>query len=321
MSEVRYFSLARHGLLGAFSAIGIKAGDGVLIPGFICRDVLGCIHSIGAIPFFYQVDQAMKPVFLPQDQSIKAVLLVNYFGFPQALSPFTQYGLDHGVALIEDNAHGWLSRDANNVALGSRVAFGITSFRKTIRVPDGAILHINNAGGDTEIEPQLEFLNEPLSFAFRFRSISAHLERSYGIPLLKFNRRVTRILRRVLTGSELPQVLLSETSVPETKGPSTKSMQQFQSTDQSQEILRRRTLYVDVQSALSKTAVTPIFSELPDYVCPYGFAFVSEPSQIENIKKQLRALDVEVISWPDLPSTTTTSTSSFYPNVWFVNFL
>ena len=103
--------------------------------------------------------------------------------------------------MIEDNAHGWLSRDANNVPLGTRVAFGITSFRKTIRVPDGAILHINNVGSDTEIEPQLEFLNEPLSFAFRFRSISAHLERSYGIPLLKFNRRVTRILRRVLTGS------------------------------------------------------------------------------------------------------------------------
>ena len=321
MSEVRYFSLARHGLQSAFSAIGIKPGDGVLIPGFICRDVLGCIHSIGAIPFFYQVDQSMKPVFLPHDESIKAVMFVNYFGFPQTLSPFTQYGLDHGVALIEDNAHGWLSRDADNVPLGTRVAFGITSFRKTIRVPDGAILHINNVISDAVVDSQLEFSNESLSFAYRFRAISARIERSYGIPLLKLNRRITRILRRFLTGSELPQVLLSETTVPETKGPSTKSMDLFNSLDPSQEILRRRRLFIEVQTALSQVAITPIFSELPDYVSPYGFAFISEPSQIEQVKKQIRTLDVEVISWPDLPSTTPTSSSSFYANVWIVNFL
>lgn len=321
MSEVRYFSLARHGLQSAFSSIGIKSGDGVLIPGFICRDVLGCINSIGAIPFFYQVDQSLKPVFLPCDESIKAVMLVNYFGFPQEISPFAQYGLDHGVALIEDNAHGWLSRDANNVPLGTRVAFGITSFRKTIRVPDGAILHINNVINDAVIDPQLEFSNKPLSFAYRFRAISSRIERSYSIPLLKLNRRITRILRRFLTGSELPQVLLSEISVPETKGPSTKSMDLFKSIDRSKEILRRRQLFTEVQTALSQISITPIFSELPDYVSPYGFAFISEPSQIEQVKKQIRALDVEVISWPDLPSTTPTNSSSFYANVWIVNFL
>lgn len=106
-AEYRYFSLGRHALRAGFSALGVGKGDLVLMPAFICRDLLAAVHAVQAEVLFYPVDEHLVPHSLPVDDRVKAVLSVNYFGFPQALDLLRDYCTNSGAALIEDNAHGF----------------------------------------------------------------------------------------------------------------------------------------------------------------------------------------------------------------------
>ncbi|MFA5774468.1 MAG: DegT/DnrJ/EryC1/StrS family aminotransferase, partial [Ilumatobacteraceae bacterium] len=81
MTTTRYFSLARHALVEALRAIDIKPGDAVVIPSLVCRDLLASLATVGARPVYYDVDESLKPVGFPNDQGIRAVIAVNYFGF------------------------------------------------------------------------------------------------------------------------------------------------------------------------------------------------------------------------------------------------
>ena len=131
--DIRYFAYARHALVEALRLSGCGSGDRVLVPEFICRDVLGSIHSLGAEPVFYEVTPTLAPRDLDQAQPAKAVLAVNYFGFPQDLEPFGLYSQRTGAVVIEDNAHGFLSKTEDGQLLGTRTDLGIVSIRKTFR--------------------------------------------------------------------------------------------------------------------------------------------------------------------------------------------
>ncbi len=93
---------------------------------------------------------------------IKAVIAVNYFGFPQDLEIFSEYCHKFSVKLIEDNAHGYLSANVDGVLLGNRAPLGITSIRKTIRIPDGARLHVSDPQLSELLPHQLSFNDKPL---------------------------------------------------------------------------------------------------------------------------------------------------------------
>ncbi len=96
---------------------------------------------------------------LLNSQQCKAVLAVNYFGFAQDLAPFREYCSRTGATLIEDNAHGFLSKDTSGVLLGTRADLGITSIRKTFRLVNGAALYFSGAEYSDSVSEQLEFQN------------------------------------------------------------------------------------------------------------------------------------------------------------------
>ncbi len=158
----RYYAYARQALVEALRLANVLAGDEVLVPALICKDVLSSIHTVGANPVFYQVDKTLAPVSLPHTPLIKAVIAVNYFGFPQDLEIFSEYCHKFSVKLIEDNAHGYLSANVDGVLLGNRAPLGITSIRKTIRIPDGARLHVSDPQLSELLPYQLSFNDKPL---------------------------------------------------------------------------------------------------------------------------------------------------------------
>ncbi|MEY4129674.1 MAG: hypothetical protein RIS81_1423, partial [Actinomycetota bacterium] len=45
---IRYFSLGRFAIREALSLIGVGAGDSVMLPSYICRDVLASVNERGA---------------------------------------------------------------------------------------------------------------------------------------------------------------------------------------------------------------------------------------------------------------------------------
>ena len=154
-APVRYFAYGRHALAAALQAAGTGAGDRVLLPAFICREVLSAVHAVGARPAYYAVDRALglaeAAAALPP---ARAIVAVDYFGFAQDLTPFAAYCARSGAVLIEDNAHGLFSRDDAGRMLGTRGDLGLFSIRKTLAAPDGAALVFNKAG---HAPPQLPF--------------------------------------------------------------------------------------------------------------------------------------------------------------------
>lgn len=321
MAATRYFALARHALVEAFRAIDIQPGDAVAIPALICRDLLASLSTVGARPVFYHVDEQFRPMAIPDDKGIRAVIAVNYFGFAQDLAPFVQFCSSNGAILIEDNAHGYLSADETGQQLGTRSTFGITSIRKTIRIPDGATLSVNDSRLFERIHDQLPVTTYPI-YAFRMRRLASIVERRFHIPTLRTLRTISRTARVRMTGSPLPiSSVTSETELLQLTGPHKSSLQILERLDPNAEIQRRRKLYAQVHQSLFGLPLTPLYPELPQGTVPYGYPFISDEPTMQSAQRQVTRFGVEIIRWPDLPDAIAPSAPFHYTNLWLVNFL
>ena len=320
--DIRYFSLARHALVEALRMLGMSEGQKVLVPAFICRDLLASVHAVKAVPLFYPVDQSLAPESLPEDVNIRAVLAVNYFGFPQNLSPFRAYCSAHGAALIEDNAHGFLSCDERGISLGRRGDFGIVSIRKTFALPDGDALMVNRKEWLDRIPAQLACRKDRLPPSYSVKNIFRQIQNSTGIRIRSSSEQAIRYLRRIRTGHSLPLSRPeSEHELPGTPAIHCESLRMLSRIDASGEVLRRRALYERFQRELSSFGVEPVFGDLPKGVSPYGYPFRATDAGAAAAISLTRRSGFDCFSWPDLPSAVSQHAPEFYRNVWWVNFL
>lgn len=318
----RYFSYARHALHAALQLLDIQAGQRVLIPAFICRDLLAPIHAVGAEPVLYAVDQQLRPMALPEAQNVRAVIAVNYFGFAQDLKPFRIYCEQHSAVLIEDNAHGFLSQDEAGVALGTRGDFGLFSMRKTFALPDGAALFVNNPAWQSRLQPQLPCREEPLPLAYWVKRSLAQAQYKTGIPALALAQDLTRSLRRWYMGSEVaPSLPESEYEMPPISAPHCSSLGGLSELDAGKEIARRRELYLEFHAVLATLAIQPVFADMPVGTTPYGYPFYADNQAAQAVTKIARTYGLDCIHWPDLPTAVASDAPQHYRSLWLVNFL
>jgi len=318
--EVRFFSLARHALLEGLKLAGVSAGDKVMMPEFICRELLAPVHLTGAETIFYPVDEQLRPLMLPECSGIKAVLAVNYFGFPQDLSPFRKFCAATGAVLIEDNAHGFLSRDPLGQLLGRRGDMGILSLRKTFPLPDGAALVGNESGafeGNTT-----GFRTTPLPLGYRIKSVFRLIQQNTGIPLKKISEQAARVARKIRTGNSFPTSSPdSEQSIPMPPPMHRESFRQLGNQDTSREETRRKQLYMTVEQRLKNPDIQPIFPSLPDGTVPYGYPFRANTASAQTAVRLAGKMGFDCSLWPELPDAVAASAPAHYKNVYWVNFL
>jgi len=322
-NNIRFFSYGRYALSEGLRIAGITSGDRVLIPEFICRDLLSAVNSIGAKVDYYPVNRTLQLSVNPDTMpAAKAVLAVNYFGFPQDLRPFHDYCKKTGAVLIEDNAHGLFSKDESGRFLGTRGDIGIFSLRKTLPIPDGAVLVLNNSGRGYKLSPQIEFSSNAEPLSFRVKHLLRRLVPFIGIWHLQFATSLTRYLRKIKTGHE---ILLSshdaEIALPGVANPCKNLPSYLLSIDIDEEIERRRKLYVHVDILLRGLDCEPVFKGLPENVVPYGYPFYISADRITNIKKTLKKCGLECFRWPELPDVISASAPEHYKTIWFVSFL
>ena len=92
-----------------FEALGIKAGDEVIIPTFT---IISCIHyvlRVGAIPIFvdcdlYNWNMDLKKIEGKITSKTKAILAVHIYGLPVDLDPLKEICKDNNIFLVEDTA-------------------------------------------------------------------------------------------------------------------------------------------------------------------------------------------------------------------------
>jgi len=319
VKKIRYYQLGRHALLSGLRLLRIQPGDVVLMPAYICRDLLAPLHAVGAKPVFYAVDRKLRPVEFPGAQNVRAVLAVNYFGFPQDLAPFRDYCLRHDAALIEDNAHGFLSQDAAGIPLGERGDLGILSQRKTILLPDGAALLVNRPEWQSRLEPQLPCCSKFLPLNYWARYLLLKLQRRTGFNVLTMAQNIIRNIRRLRTGQEIPlSEPESEFLMPANPEPHCRSLSMLFSLNVAAEVTRRRTLYEKMHRLLMKEGIDPVFGDLPKGVVPYGYPFYADLQSADKVKKISRSLGMDCIHWPDLPTAVGPEAPAHYRSVWVV---
>ncbi len=218
--QVRYYSLARHALVEALRLAGVREGSRVLLPEYLCRDLMAPLHLLGAVPCWYPVASDMTPATAPADWPlVDVVLAVDYFGFPQDLAPFQAYADRTGAVVIEDNAHGYLSRDLAGQWLGCRTGLGVFSLRKTLRIPDGGALWFGAEYAARELPAQVAFdgtgVNPAQLTKARLRGLPVVGELAY-----RLSTGLARALRRWRTGSDIPAAdPASEQALPAAANP------------------------------------------------------------------------------------------------------
>ncbi len=321
-SSVRYFSLGRHALVEALRLLGLAHGQKILVPEFLCRDLLASLHTVGAKPVFYPVVPSLSPRSLPESPQVAAVLAVDYFGFPQSLEPFQTYCRKTGAVLIEDNAHGFLSRDAEGHLLGTRGDLGIFSLRKTFPLPDGAALIANRAEWQKRLPSVLPCREEKLPKSFRVKSILRSIQNATGLRVRTSGESMARFLRRIRTGQALPIPSPdAELEIPGDPAIHRESLRLLEGVDTAREVERRRELYLDFRKILGDFQIEPIFGELPKHTAPYGYPFRATKDTAEKVGRLARRKGFDCASWPDLPEAVLGTAPDYYRNVWWINFL
>lgn len=320
--QVRYYSLARHAMIEALRLVGVRQGSRVLLPEYLCRDMLAPIYLLEALPCWYPVAPDLSPAVPPADWPLADVVLaVNYFGFPQDLTSFQAYAERTGAVVIEDNAHGYLSRDQGGGWLGCRTGLGVFSLRKTMRIPDGGAMWLGERFAKRELPVQLPFDGAGVNPAQLTKT------RLRGLPLVgewvyRLSTGLARALRKWRTGSDVPVAdPASEQTLPASAHPWAGLMPALASCSMAEEIKRRRAAYIRCAAVGDQLGALPVFPVLPPNCVPYAYAFRGDAAVLAGMRRYVTRNGFDLVSWPDLPTAIVAQAPAHYRNVFLVNFL
>ena len=140
-----YFSHGRSALLNGMKLLNISKNDFILIPDYLCEIVEITLKSLNLKIIKYEINDDftinIKNLELKlKFKKVKAVLFVNYFGFPQKIDKLKKLCKKYKVKIIEDNSHGH-GGSINNKILGTRGNFGFSSPRKVFKINSGGMLY------------------------------------------------------------------------------------------------------------------------------------------------------------------------------------
>src|SRR5438128_3498285 len=119
----------------------------ILFPSYHCGRELDVLYRSGCRVVLYPVGRGLcvDPDELRRraGRDTRALYLIHYWGFPQTLDSLHQLCAEKGWALIEDCAHALFARYQNR-PVGSLGDIAIFSLRKTLPLPGGGALVVNN---------------------------------------------------------------------------------------------------------------------------------------------------------------------------------
>jgi hypothetical protein len=299
--------------------LDLRPGDKVLLPEYVCRDLLASLHQFSLIPVWYAVNENLSPDTSSVDwPEAKAVLAIDYFGFEQDLNPFFLYAKRTGAVVIEDNAHGFLSKSSDGHFLGTRATFGLFSFRKTLLIGHGAALTVNTAHTKLTLLKQLPFTSLPMTNEIRIRRGLRKWFRTRALDY--FLARGLRYLRKARGLSEIPLPQVdAEVCIPGIANPSEFLCNELSGSKFDVEMQRRRALYLKLEKLAKSRGLKLVFPNLPENTVPYALPVFGE--NIEAIKQIASSAHLDYFKWPDIPDELNKSAPRHYTNIYLINLI
>lgn len=149
-SKVFLFNTGRTALCMSLQALGLNAGDEVIVPAYTCAIVFEAVLRLGLKPLTVDVNPEtcnIDPEQIPKVISprTKAIVAVHLFGCPCEMDAITDITKTHGLFLIEDVAQA-LGAEYHGKKAGSFGDLAIFSFGpgKSLTGGEGGALAVNN---------------------------------------------------------------------------------------------------------------------------------------------------------------------------------
>ena len=301
-SKVYYVHTARTAIRKTMSLLNLRGGDEILVPAYHCGSEVDVILQTGADVRLFRVSSAGQIDIDDLQKRItsrtKAVYVIHYFGFPQPLAEIGELCRVQGLYLIEDCALSLLS-EVEGRRIGSFGDVAVYNFPKTLPVPDGGALVINN--------PELQCRD----WARRGPGISNTMSNLF--PLLRqtvlhgFPHAVARLLFAALRSPHRSKHFssLSRPEIPDSyyfsraigdRKLSRVSAWLMQSMDLAEIRACRRLNYsLLLKQILPITGHEPLFKILPAGVCPLSLPIVTRNAR--ELAHKLRAQSIPAIAW------------------------
>lgn len=288
------FALARTALKYGLNTLKLHAGDGILVPDYICDVVWYPIQQVGLKVVTYPLTDtfvpdwdAIKVTLL--NESVVALLMVHYFGQPQNLERYRTLCYDYDLWLIEDNAHGHSGR-LHGQLLGTFGDIGISSPRKILGLPYGGILYYHsNCAIQIDKTRQLR----PYKIGHLLQALKTGLN---YFPQLK--GRLNGVRNNAKNWSD--PLLFRESPKPDYLIDSS-SQKHIASVDWQITAHRRRTVWNKWANFVSRNGMKPVFSSVHPESCPWVL-----PVYAQNLDERNHWLKwgskhgVNIFPWPTL---------------------
>lgn len=134
------------GLIIAMKALGITAGDEVIVPAYTFVASATAVTSINAIPVFADVEADTANIDFDSAEQLvnehtRAIMVVHFAGLPVDMDKARAFAKKHNLRLIEDACHSWGSQwnGKGTGALGDIGSFSF-QFSKNITAGEGGII-------------------------------------------------------------------------------------------------------------------------------------------------------------------------------------
>jgi dTDP-4-amino-4,6-dideoxygalactose transaminase len=282
---------------------GCAAGDEILVPSYNCGTEIDALLAGGFKVVLYGIDRAgrIDPGELEArlSERTRGVYVIHYFGFPQPLAEIKEWCDRRGLFLVEDCALGLFSAEGSR-PLGSTGDAAVFSLTKSLPVPDGGVLLLNNPGFHSTSWPLESPEWTPVLAGLLPLVKSMVLRGSSGFPA------GFRILRALLqkwrvSGTEaaeegsdplpdMPPHYYFDGKMADRKV-STMTLSLLRGIDPSRVRARRRGNYLSYREILRETGIRPLFDDLPEGVCPLYY-----PILVDDPIRMSRALNEKAIA-------------------------
>lgn len=306
-SLVYYVHQARVGIRFACELMKIGPGNEVLVPAYNCGTEVDALLNSGTSVILYRVDKRgwldLADLRKRISQKTKAIYITHYFGFPQPVFEIKKLCDEKHIYLIEDCALSLFSCDGKT-KLGSVGDISVFNFPKSLPVPDGGALVINNP--DLIVDnwvmgtpPVSRVLREMLPLIKRYvLRISSGSNFLYPPlwSLLKKTRSITNHDENYdTTFSDMPSSYYYDEKLSNRKiSKITEHM--LRTFDVSEIVSKRRANFCKYLELLSGVkGVEPLYKELLIGVCPLYFPIIV--NKRKQVCQKLNALSICAIAW------------------------
>lgn len=286
---------ARVGIALALKQLNIGQGDKVLIPSFHCVAMIEPIIWLGITPVFYCIKRDLSIDFddleAKIDDKVKALIIINYFGFPQEMKAVCDFCNKKNIYLIEDCAHSFWGK-TSGIILGESGDWAITSAMKFFAVMEGGYLYSSKHSFKNQ-----KLFNSPL--LVNLKSFFNNIEIAIKYGRLKSSSRLLILFLRIkefLWNNKKKRMIVNhDTYLPSAsfggysfqpqwidKKMSFFSQLVIRLSYQNDIILRRRLNYIFLINQIKDLkGITPLFPNLPYDVVPYMVpVLVDYPEQV-----------------------------------------